>query len=87
MKVDNQYPETSRSVSENYFLNFLFLNVDISLTRSDTSLELYLCIKNIAVEGTVSQICYCDNRPPSGWLRGAKPLGPFLGPLTSFPSV
>ena len=30
---------------------------------------------------------YCDNRPPSGWLRGAKPLGPFLGPLTSFPSV
>ena len=29
----------------------------------------------------------CDNRPPSGWLRGAKPLGPFLGPLTSFPSV
>ena len=30
---------------------------------------------------------FCDNRPPSGWLRGAKPLGPFLGPLTSFPSV
>ena len=30
---------------------------------------------------------YCDNRPPSGWLRGAKPLGPVLGPLTSFPSV
>ena len=30
---------------------------------------------------------WCDNRPPSGWLRGAKPLGPFLGPLTSFPSV
>ena len=27
----------------------------------------------------------CDNRPPSGWLRGAKPLGPVLGPLTSFP--
>ena len=30
---------------------------------------------------------FCDNRPPSGWLRGAKPLGPVLGPLTSFPSV
>ena len=29
----------------------------------------------------------CDNRPPSCWLRGAKPLGPVLGPLTSFPSV
>ena len=25
--------------------------------------------------------------PLAVWLRGAKPLGPFLGPLTSFPSV
>ena len=58
MKVENLYPERSRSVSENYFLNFYFLNVDISLTRSDTNLKLYPCIKNIAVEGTVSQIFY-----------------------------
>ena len=54
MKVDNLYPERSRSVSENYFLNFNFLKVDISLTRSDTNLNLYPCIKNIDVEGTVS---------------------------------
>ena len=56
MKVDNLFPERSKSVSENYFSNFYFLNVDISLTRSDTNLKLYPCIKNIAVEGTVSPI-------------------------------
>ena len=38
-------------------------------------------------KGEVSPDWLCDNRPPSGWLRGAEPLGPFLGPLTSFPSV
>ena len=58
MKVGNLYPKRSRSISENYFLNFYFLNVDISLTRSDTNLKLYPCIKHIAVEGTVSQIFY-----------------------------
>ena len=56
MKIDNQYPERSRSVSDNYYLNFKFLNVDISLTRSNPNLKLYQCIKQIAVEGTVSQI-------------------------------
>ena len=56
MKVDNLFPERSRSVSENYFSNFYFLNVAISLTKNDTNLKLYPCIKNIAVEGTVSQI-------------------------------
>ena len=49
-----------------------------SLTKSLSTLKAYFH----AVLGNL-----CDNRPPSGWLRGAKPLGPFLGPLTSFPSV
>ena len=30
---------------------------------------------------------YCDNRPPRCKLWGAKPPGPFLGPLTWFPGV
>ena len=56
MKVDNIFPKRSTSVSENYFSNFYFLIVDISPTRSDTNLKLYPCNKNVAVEGTVSQI-------------------------------
>ena len=47
MKVDCLFPERSRSVSENYFSNFYFLNVDISLTMSDTNLKLYSCIKTL----------------------------------------
>ena len=34
MKVDNHYPKISRSVSENYFSNFYFLNVYISLINT-----------------------------------------------------
>ena len=45
-----------RNISENYFLNFYFLNVDISLTMDDLSLKLHICFQNIAVEGTLSQI-------------------------------
>ena len=47
-------------------------------------------VKNSVIRGDMTldySCCYCDNRPPSCWLRGAKPLGPVLGPLTSFPSV
>ena len=39
-----------------YFYNFYFLNVDISITMHDSNLTLSMCIKNIVVEGTVSQI-------------------------------
>ena len=39
-----------------YFFNFYFLNVDISFTMHDPNLEFRMCIKNIVVEGTVSQI-------------------------------
>ena len=56
MKIDNQYPERSRSVLKIIFTIFYFLNVYISLTTSDPNLKLYPCITNIAVEGTLSQI-------------------------------
>ena len=46
------------NVSEIFFFNFYILNVDISLIMHDTHLKLYICIRNIAVEGTVSQIFY-----------------------------
>ena len=35
-----------------------FFNVNISLSMHDIHLKLYICIKNIAVEGTMSQIFY-----------------------------
>ena len=43
------------------FFNFYFLKVDIFLIMHDPYLKLYICIENIAVEGTVSQII--DIRP------------------------
>ena len=43
-----------------YFLNFYVLNVDISFTMRDPNMKLKMCIKNIVVEGTVSQIFYRD---------------------------
>ena len=42
-------------ISENYFLNFYFLNVDISLIIKATNLILSIHAENIIVEGTVSQ--------------------------------
>ena len=50
-----------RKISENDFLNIYFLNVDISLIIHDPSLIFVICIDNIVVEGTVSQIV--DIRP------------------------
>ena len=37
------------------FFNFYFLNVDNSLIMHDPDLKLSTCIKNIVIEGTVSQ--------------------------------
>ena len=37
---------------------FIFFKVDISLIMHDPYLKLYICIGNIVVEGTVSQILY-----------------------------
>ena len=47
----------------------------------------FQCIMEVSKLPWLQKREYCDNRPPSGWLRGAKSLGPVLGPLTSFPSV
>ena len=83
--MHSNFLERMRNISENYFLNFYFLNVDISLpkqhskiklaqlgptwalpgptlnaawvTMPDLSLKLHIYIQDIAVEGTVSQIC------------------------------
>ena len=56
MKFDKQLPDIVRNISGKYFLNFYFLNVDISLIMHDLHLKLYICTDNIAVEGKVSQI-------------------------------
>ena len=58
MKIDNQFPERVRKVSENDFLNIYFLNMDISLIIHDPSLKFSICLDNIVVEGTMSQILY-----------------------------
>ena len=42
-------------IFENDLFKFYFLNVDISLNMLDPNLKHYMCIKNIVVEGTVSQ--------------------------------
>ena len=57
-KMHNNFPERIWNISENLFLNLYFLNVNISLTLHDLSLKLHISIKNIAMEGTVSQIFY-----------------------------
>ena len=44
------------SVFEKDFLNFYFLKVYISLVMYNPNLKFYTYVKNIAVEGTVSQI-------------------------------
>ena len=54
MKFDKQLPDKVRNISGKYFLNFYFLNVDISLIMHVQ--KIYICTDNIAVEGTVSQI-------------------------------
>ena len=43
------------------FLNFYFLKVDISLTMHDLNLKLHICVQNIVMEGTVSQIFFIVN--------------------------
>ena len=56
MKMHNHFIKKMKNISENEFLNFYFLNVDISVTMHDLYLKLYRCIEYIAVEETVSQI-------------------------------
>ena len=49
--------ERARNISEKYLFYFYFLKVYISLGMHGPHLKLYICIENIAFEGTVSQIC------------------------------
>ena len=56
MKMHNHFLKKMKNIYENEFLNFYFLNVDITVTTHDLNLKLYRCIQYIAVEGTVSQI-------------------------------
>ena len=62
MKIDVQLPEIVRNICGKDLFYFYFLNVDISLIKqcgiatNAPHLKLYMCIENIAVEGTVSQI-------------------------------
>ena len=56
MKIDKEFPERVWNVWEKYFLNVYFLKVEISLIMHDSYLKLNICIANIAVEGTVSQM-------------------------------
>ena len=58
MKIDKEFPEKVREISEKHVLYFYFLNVDISLIMPDPHFKLYITIKNIALEGTMSQIFY-----------------------------
>ena len=58
MKMHNHFLQKIKNISENEFLNFYFLNVDISFNIHDLSLKLFRCIQYIAVEGTVSQNFY-----------------------------
>ena len=60
IKMHNDFLERmkNRPKSENRFLNFYFLNVDISRTMHDLNLKIHICITNIDAEGTISQICY-----------------------------
>ena len=55
MKVDKEFPGRLRNISEKYFCNLYFLKVDISFIMHNPYLKIYICIQNIAVEGTVSQ--------------------------------
>ena len=56
MKIDKEFPERVRNVSERDFYDFYFLKVNIPLIMHDPYLKLFKSIQNIAVEGTVSQI-------------------------------
>ena len=55
MEIENCYTKRVTHIFQNDFLKFYFLNVDISLNMHNPNLKLSMCIKNIVIEGTVSQ--------------------------------
>ena len=58
MKIVKQLPDIVRNISGKDFFYFYFLKVHISLSLHGPHLKPYICIGNIGVEGTVSQIVY-----------------------------
>ena len=50
--MHSNFLERTRKISENYFFNFYFLKVDISLI----DLKLHICVEDIVMKGTVSRI-------------------------------
>ena len=54
--MHSNFLERTRKISENYFFNFYFLKVDISLTMHDRNLKLLICVQDIVMKGTVSKI-------------------------------
>ena len=54
--MHSNFLERIRKISGNYFFNFYFLKIDISLTMHDLNLKLHICVQDIVMEGTVSQI-------------------------------
>ena len=56
MKIDKEFAERARNVSEIFFFYFYFLKVYTSLGMHGPYLRLDICSGNFAVEGNVSQI-------------------------------
>ena len=54
--MHNNFLEKTRKISENIFFYFYFLKVDISLIMHELNLKLHICVQDIVIEGTVSQI-------------------------------
>ena len=52
--MHSNFLERTRKISENNFFNFYFFKVDISLTIHD--LNLHICVQDIVMGETVSQI-------------------------------
>ena len=59
-EIDNHYSEWVENIFGKCFSNFYFLNVDISFNMHDPNLKLKMCIKNIVIQRTVSQIFDTD---------------------------
>ena len=56
--IDKEVSKRGDEEHENWFFNFYFLNWDISLNIHFPNIKFHIHIKNIYMEGTVSQIFY-----------------------------
>ena len=60
IKMQSHFLERIKKISENDFLDFSFLNVNIFLTIHRFNMKLYRYNKNIVVDTPVSQIFDID---------------------------